>query len=154
MAGPEQNGAAGEADGAGEGDDEDEAETPIAAETPEPAAEPMFGGEPVVSGERFDEPRRRNRRGRRRRPDDAPMMPAQDFVPAYVGPTPADPFGGHAYDIFDVIEQQLALAEQAANNPPPVDAVEPEPAAAPAIQPVLIGSAEIIGEKKRGWWRR
>jgi ribonuclease E len=154
MAGPEQNGAAGEADGAGESDDEDEAETPIAAEAPEPAAEPMFGGEPVVSGERFDEPRRRNRRGRRRRPDDAPMMPAQDFVPAYVGPTPADPFGGHAYDIFDVIEQQLALAEQAANNPPPVDAVEPEPAAAPAIQPVLIGSAEIIGEKKRGWWRR
>jgi ribonuclease E len=58
--------------------------------------------------------RRRGRRGgrRRRREDAAEGLPAvaalgaeQPDLPAYVGPTPANPFGFHAYDIFEVIEQ-------------------------------------------------
>jgi hypothetical protein len=57
--------------------------------------------------------RRRSRRGRRRRGGDGDLSPLgvpgaeqPDLVPVYAGPTPADPFGsGHAFDIFDVMEQ-------------------------------------------------
>jgi ribonuclease E len=81
--------------------------------------------------------RRRGRRGgRRRRPDGeteipphaAPGADQPDLPPVYAGPTPANPFGSQAFDIFDVMEQ----VEQAAS--PPVIAApppEPEPAAVP-----------------------
>jgi ribonuclease E len=36
--------------------------------------------------------------------------------------------------------------------PPPLPSSEP--VAGPIIQPVVIGTAETAGEKKRGWWRR
>jgi ribonuclease E len=60
---------------------------------------------------------------------DQPELP-----PVYAGPTPADPFGGRAFDIFDVMDQ----AERAAETQPAsrtrstaeiVNAVAPEPAA-------------------------
>jgi hypothetical protein len=32
---------------------------------------------------------------------------------------------------------------------------EPEPAKPePLVKPIVIGEAEVAGEKKRGWWRR
>jgi ribonuclease E len=121
----------------------------------------------------------------------------------YRGPTPADPFGGRSFDIFDVMDQVEREAERPAAVEPPgetlpfellpvetamVEAViaapepepEPEPVAAepapvmpepvmpesamaeaandataaPAIRPIVIGSAEApAAEKKRGWWR-
>jgi hypothetical protein len=41
-----------------------------------------------------------------------------DLVPAYAGPTPADPFGsGHVFDIFDVMEQAELNAAQASRPP-------------------------------------
>ncbi|MBN8896969.1 MAG: hypothetical protein J0H35_02090, partial [Rhodospirillales bacterium] len=54
---------------------------------------------------------------------DEPTLPAiaepgaeqPDVVPAYAGPTPANPFGGHAFDIFDVLEQ--AERQEAARRP-------------------------------------
>ena len=77
-----------------------------------------------------DDPRnrRRGRRGgRRRRRDNEPELPPvavpgadqPDLTPVYAGPTPADPFGGRAFDIFDVMDQ----AERAAEAQPPQRAV-------------------------------
>jgi ribonuclease E len=68
--------------------------------------------------------RRRGRRGgRRRRRDDGEMSPfgmpgveQPDLLPAYTGPTPANPFGGQAFDIFDVMEQ---VEQSAAPRTPP-----------------------------------
>ena len=63
--------------------------------------------------------RRRGRRGgRRRRPDGKaevsphaePGADQPDLPPVYSGPTPANPFGGHTFDIFDVMEQVEAAA--------------------------------------------
>ena len=83
--------------------------------------------------------RRRGRRGgrRRRRDADEAGLPAvaelgaeqPDIAPAYAGPTPANPFGGQAFDIFDVLEQ---AEQQAARRPartviPVVEAPAPEP---------------------------
>jgi ribonuclease E len=79
--------------------------------------------------------RRRGRRGgRRRRPDGEGGMPPHaapgadqpDLPPVYTGPTPANPFGGNTFDIFDVMEQ--AEAAQPAHVAPPV--VEP-----PVVEP-------------------
>jgi ribonuclease E len=62
-----------------------------------------------------DARRRRGRRGgrrRRREPGDAEgsqfaALGAEqpDLPPVYAGPTPANPFGGQVFDIFDVLEQ-------------------------------------------------
>ena len=58
--------------------------------------------------------RRRGRRGgrRRRREGDGEVSPLglpgaeqPDLVPAYSGPTPANPFGDNAFDIFDIMDQ-------------------------------------------------
>jgi ribonuclease E len=89
--------------------------------------------------------RRRGRRGgrRRRRDGDGVLQPVAepgaeqpDLPPIYTGPTPADPFGGQAFDIFDVLER----AEQAADRPLPAPQ-EAMPAAVtitPAPEPVLV----------------
>jgi ribonuclease E len=127
-------------------------EAPEAAETPEPALE--ADGEPTRA--------KRGRRGgrRRRKPGEDAETPLLDAevapapVPAYtppayvpyVGPTPADPFGGAAMDIFDVLEQAEQRAEAA---PAPA-----EPVVGPAIQPVVIGETPVVAQPKRGWWRR
>jgi len=54
-----------------------------------------------------------------------------DMPPVYSGPTPADPFGGHTFDIFDVLEQadevERSLQEATAVVAEPSPAVhEPE----------------------------
>ena len=69
--------------------------------------------------------RRRGRRGGRRRRRDSPEGEAGENTgehmgetmgeepssfdhapaPVYTGPTPADPFGGHVYDIFDIMDE-------------------------------------------------
>ena len=88
---------------------------------------------------------RRNRR-RRRPPRDKDVLPSvaapgadqPEMPPVYAGPTPADPFGGQVFDIFDAME----LAEQAE----PVwqatveilPTAEPAPVPAPAEPPPAI----------------
>jgi ribonuclease E len=66
-----------------------------------------------------DARRRRGRRGgrrRRREPGEGEGSPFADpgaeqpDLPVYIGPTPANPFGGQAFDIFDVLEQAEASA--------------------------------------------
>jgi ribonuclease E len=78
--------------------------------------------------------RRRGRRGgRRRRPDGngeilphaEPGAEQPDLPPVYSGPTPANPFGGNTFDIFDVLER--TESEAPAQTAAPV-ASEPEPA--------------------------
>jgi ribonuclease E len=112
---------------------------------------------------------RRGRRGgrRRRKPEeavgeeavgDAPVaVTAVAAYPAYVGPTPADPFATGALDIFDAIEQAAMQppAERRAEPVAEAAVAEPEPEAGPVIKPVLIGSGEaVVVERKKGWWRR
>jgi len=111
-------------------------------------AEPEAG-----AGDDAARSRRRGRRGGRRRRRDAsdggletvaePGAEQPELPPIYTGPTPANPFGGPAFDIFDVLEQ----AEQAADRTVPL-ATEPaperapEPAAEPALEPI----AELASE--------
>ncbi|HEX3994869.1 MAG TPA: Rne/Rng family ribonuclease [Acetobacteraceae bacterium] len=88
---------------------------------PEPMAEPVSG----PAGGDDEAARRRSRRGRRGRGRDGDLSPLgvpgaeqPDLVPAYAGPTPADPFGsGHVFDIFDVMEQAELNAAQASRPP-------------------------------------
>jgi ribonuclease E len=56
-----------------------------------------------------------------------------ELPPIYTGPTPANPFGGEVFDIFDVLEQ----AERAAGRPI---------AAAPLPEPISRHPAEPIFE--------
>ncbi len=103
--------------------------------------------------------RRRGRRGgrRRRRVGEEDVSPVAELdaeqpeLPGapYKGPTPANPFGSHAYDIFDVIEQAeqirpetpLALKPTANGEFPAESAItasaapEPEPPVAPEVAP-------------------
>ena len=81
---------------------------------PAASAEPMEAmPEPVAEAADDDAARRRSRRGRRRGRGEGDLSPLgvpgaeqPDLMPAYAGPTPADPFGsGHVFDIFDVMEQ-------------------------------------------------
>ena len=89
---------------------------------------------------------RRSRRGRHRPHEELPPHAAPDaeqpeLPPVYQGPTPANPFGGHTFDIFDVLEQAetappateraLEIAE-AATEP-----VELAPAPVPIEEPAL-----------------
>jgi len=103
------------------------------------------GDEPSENGEApgtsDDDPRnrRRGRRGgrRRRRENEGELSPfavpgadQPELVPIYAGPTPADPFGGRAFDIFDVMDQAERAAEAmplARSAPIPVSTPEPEP---------------------------
>jgi ribonuclease E len=94
---------------------------------------------------------RRGRRGGRRRRNDAngempphaePGAEQPELPPVYSGPTPADPFGGHTFDIFDVLEQAEdvtphvaaanAVVEPAVTNVSVT--TEPEPARAAAAE--------------------
>ncbi len=105
--------------------------------------------------------RRRGRRGGRRKRRDGtegelpavaePGAEQPELPPIYAGPTPADPFGGQAFDIFDVLEQAeqraaaaVLAAETVREAAPVVDEVvaepvvvsEPAPADAVAAEPV------------------
>ncbi len=110
-----------------------------------------------AGGEESDQARRRRgRRGGRRRRRDGTEMPAETVeaapLPVWTGPTPADPFGGQTYDIFDLIEQH-EQQEQARPVPQavpelPVEAVVAVPAAAepppeePAPAEAVVASPE------------
>ena len=220
----DEAGESAEPDGPGAGSPDavtDGEAAPMVAVSAEPAN--LAGGEqPSLDAADLDEnglpkARRRGRRGGRRRRNGEPVAdeaPAAPPMPVYAGPTPADPFGGGPFDIFDMIDQdddfapvaasaaqlvpvaQAAAVEQPAEiaeppieplivealpadpqpiEPPPEPVVEaappmaelapkpptpePEPLSAepvvgPAIQPVIIGQADIKVEPKRGWWKR
>ncbi|HTI79959.1 MAG TPA: Rne/Rng family ribonuclease [Acetobacteraceae bacterium] len=77
--------------------------------------------------------RRRGRRGGRRRrhegdgnvpPHAEPGAEQPELPPVYSGPTPANPFGENAFDIFDVMEQAEQLTQPATLTVIPI---EPEP---------------------------
>ncbi|HET9019710.1 MAG TPA: Rne/Rng family ribonuclease, partial [Acetobacteraceae bacterium] len=100
--------------------------------------------EPPSAGDEDERNRRRGRRGgrrRRREPGDTPLitpdMEQPELPPVYTGPTPANPFGGHAFDIFDMLEQAEGISQR-----PAEPATAPEPGV--TIEPVLAaaGSAE------------
>ncbi len=128
---------------------------------PEPVAEPVSGH---AQGADDEAARRRSRRGRRGRGRDGDLSPLgvpgaeqPDLVPAYAGPTPADPFGsGHVFDIFDVMEQAELNAAQASRPPsgrrssggrsrwqPPHWAVAAHP-------PMLVGESAATDRPDRG----
>jgi ribonuclease E len=96
--------------------------------------------------------RRRGRRGgrRRRREDDenlaAVAQPGaeQPEIPSWTGPTPADPFGGREFDIFDALERAERAAEAQASARPDADA-------APRLlaRPVAVPQAEAVTEPPR-----
>ena len=132
---------------------------PVAAAPAEPEAEAADAhiegvpehAEPPAAEDADTPARRRGRRGgrRRRREDEslpsiaAPGAEQPDLPPVYAGPTPANPFGGQMFDIFDVLEQ----AEARAVAPPPtvmspavaaaapIAALAPEAAIAPPPAP-------------------
>jgi len=151
----------------------------LAAEPADDASAPVADGtapEPnEASGDEADRSKRRGRRGGRRRrrepgdvaaaaePTDTPPAeqsgapshaPPVYSAPAYVGPTPADPFGGtSAFDIFDAIEQAeqeraLAVTSPARRTPEPlvVDSAfteaTPEPPADAPPEPVQEATPE------------
>jgi ribonuclease E len=99
--------------------------------------------------------RRRGRRGgRRRRPDGVdgdvpahaePGADQPDLPPIYTGPTPANPFGGHAFDIFDVLDRAEPMEP---NAPSVVDASEPTAERDPEPAPQL-PVQELITEADR-----
>ncbi len=104
----------------------------------------------AANGDDLRDRRRGRRGGRRRRREDDDALPAvaepgaqqPELPPIYIGPTPADPFGSPAFDIFDALEQAEAQAK-----PSPAAAVTPLPIVAgppPAIEPVddIVSTAE------------
>jgi ribonuclease E len=122
-----------------------------------PVEDPAESGE-AAPATADDDPRnrRRGRRGGRRRrpqaegelsPFAVPGADQPELQPVYAGPTPADPFGGRAFDIFDVMDQAERAAEakpaprattatEIVNNTAPepeISNAEPEPVA-PAIE--------------------
>jgi ribonuclease E len=136
----------------------------VAAEEPvvavEASLEPVVDGEEPVVPAADDDPRnrRRGRRGgRRRRREDGELSPfavpgadQPDLLPVYAGPTPADPFGGRAFDIFDVMDQVERAAEaMPVARPAPaaeiVNAAAPEPVSVAeevVAPPVEVAAAE------------
>ncbi len=132
-----------------------EAGAPEAAGTESGAAEPGAIEETAETEEEARN-RRRGRRGgrRRRREPDGEISPLglpgaeqPDLLPVYTGPTPANPFGSQAFDIFDVIDQVERAAES--GRPIPASTLVPEPVAASPVAagPVAAGpvAAEPIG---------
>ena len=117
------------------------------------------GEQPGIDAAGLDEnglpkARRRGRRGGRRRRRDgsiddgtsqeaapeaeAPEPPAyeRDYAPAYVGPTPADPFGARPFDIYDLMDEQLPPLDI-----PPVPVVTPLPT--PPAEPSTLRAADV-----------
>ncbi len=96
-------------------------EQSVAAEAPG-GAEASEADETAPPSDDDPRNRRRGRRGGRRRRRDnegdvpplaVPGADQPDLLPVYAGPTPADPFGGRAFDIFDVMDQVERQAEAA-----------------------------------------
>ena len=139
------------------------ADEPARAEaTVAEAAEMHVEGVPehAEAGDDEHRGRRRGRRGGRRRrhegdgeipPHAAPGADQPELPPVYTGPTPANPFGGQAFDIFDVMEQveaaesvpvAAAYPAETPAEPEPVAGLEPENAPLPEdaepLPPVVI----------------
>jgi len=119
--------------------------------------------EPGLAADESRGGRRRGRRGPRRRrgedvlPEVAALDAEQPYLPPYVGPTPADPFGGQAFDIFDALERREAEAAAAPAlprviepevAPEPVPDIAPEPATA-LREPVAEPEAPMLGDTAR-----
>jgi ribonuclease E len=143
-----------------------------------PLAEAHFEGvpehlEPAAETDEEARARRRGRRGGRRRRRDEPeqVVPIDaeqpDLPPVYTGPTPANPFGGHAFDIFDVLEQaeanatpihahRLPAAEPPALTPGGMDetpappAVPPSPETPAALEILNSSAPEPVPEETAG----
>ena len=124
---------------------------PVAAEEGTADAAPEAAAE-AADGDEDAKGRRRGRRGgRRKRRDETegdllavaePGAEQPDLLPVYAGPTPADPFGGQAFDIFDVLEQAEQRAAAAVHAAVPA-APEPQPeVVVAAVEPV----AEVVPE--------
>jgi ribonuclease E len=126
-----------------------EATVAAPTEAPEVPVEEHIEGVPehAEAGTDDQRNRRRGRRGgRRRRPEDgvipphaAPGADQPELPPVYSGPTPANPFGGHAFDIFDVLEQVEERQPVQAVAPAEQLPVEPQAAAMP---PVIVSAPE------------
>jgi ribonuclease E len=141
---------------------------PVAAAAPtegvtEEAAEPA---EATAGTDDDPRNRRRGRRGgrRRRREGDGELSPfavpgaeQPELQPVYAGPTPADPFGGRVFDIFDVMDQveraaetqpsaRAASAAEIVNHTAPepdATAVASNPAPAPELAPPELAPPEL-----------
>ena len=132
---------------------------PAAAE--EPAAEPAEpSGDLAEGGEAAKRRGRRGGRRRRREPagaegigESAPDAVAEDvpMAPAWTGPTPADPFGGPSFDIYDAMElaEQQHLASQAAPDVPEPQHLTAE-AANPSPDAVELAASEPVTSEPRG----
>jgi ribonuclease E len=140
---------------------------------------PAGEAEPVLTGELSAEPtedaapKRRRPRTRRRRTEGAESEGTDSEAPAEnrAAPAPIPVFTDIA-DIFEAAEraEEAARAARRAGNvavkvevvveaaeAPVLAAATPEPEPAkpePLVKPIVIGEAEVAGEKKRGWWRR
>jgi ribonuclease E len=126
-----------------------------------------------AAGGADDDPRnrRRGRRGgrRRRRENEGELSPfatpgaeQPELQPVYAGPTPADPFGGRAFDIFDVMDRaereaeaqpasRTAAAAEIANNGAPEPegaATEPVVAAVEPATPLAEAPSEESGSAR------
>ncbi len=99
---------------------------PSAAQPDEAVASGTSGD--AGSNGAVDGVRKGRRRGGRNRKPLEQGGGETNAAPAYSGPTPADPFGGGSFDIFDVIEQDFEPVPQ---RP------EPEQARAVEVQPTL-----------------
>jgi ribonuclease E len=134
---------------------EEEASGPQAPTHREPEPEPATE-EDTARGPR----RGRGRRGRRGdgdlSPHGFPGAEQPDLVPAYDGPTPADPFGGNVFDLFDAMER-AELAAAPAQRPPRDRRGRPERPrwqpphwADPGQPPMLEGESMTSGRPERG----
>ena len=121
-------------------EDQERGEEPAPAEAAvrEEAEAPTADGGEDGAGDDGRGRRRGRRGGRRRRRDGTeefsavaePGAEQPDVGPAYSGPTPANPFGGQAFDIFDVMEQaETAAAQRTRTRPSAPAAVAAEPVA-------------------------
>jgi ribonuclease E len=136
----------------------DDRVTEDAAAAENPGGEIPAGEAPELDENGEPKARRRGRRGgrRRRRPDgtevgDAPASIVDEpapapIVPAYVGPTPADPFN-NTYDIFDMLEQaEEAAARPAVVKQVPIQPHAPEPAPELDLMPEILPAEVEISE--------
>jgi ribonuclease E len=124
----------------------------------EPTQAPAEAVPEAADGDDEARGRRRGRRGGRRKRRDGtegetgtPSEAGNDqpeLLPVYAGPTPADPFGGQAFDIFDVLEQAEQRAAAAVLAERPAEPVVTEPVAAAPIdaEPVELRPVDVAPE--------
>ena len=93
----------------------------MTTEARETGARETGASEAAAGDEEAPKGRRRGRRGGRRKPreEDGAAEPAGEAPLAYVGPTPADPFAGQGFDVFDAIEQAEQREAMLARAPQP-----------------------------------